>query len=571
MEQQDQNQNQGAVAGYPIQQDDIITGAVIKSARGVFPGRVNTGKAGQRVNKNKSRKKGQASQRTAPADVVVSSEDAARSVANPASKKELIDKIKSMPDQMLPSFIKKYADIMVEKFEINTREKAANFFGQIAAESIRGIAEGVYYTTPKALQSAFGGRVKREHYKNFLYSTQNLSYGNYGYPAGKPTPWQINGLNDTYYGRGNGNTFNKVSDATNTTKNVQPSSPVPDSYINPGFYKGSPDGYSYRGHGVIQLTGKVQYQKMNEYFGVNGKYEKNNIDFLKEPDLVAYNWRNPSEPSKFAFLGALMWWKEHREVYINKVSISTTKTITDSVRGSSSGYQERHINVERYYNFLIGRTSPIQPSSATANKVILRVPTSKIRFIGGNSRTKMTGDEFKQTYKLRDFSNLSFFKNLGGTAGKPVGPYKDDSYEDRSNPQGFAVFTISRDNIARIYYGSEMTDSVWKNIKYACAGSPIMLDNGNPVPESYWNTTQTQRMKRLTGRTAVGIMGGGTELVICVLRTSKLGNLSTILSQQGCYTAINFDGGGSTFAYVGGNVVIPSYENRAVSTVMSWS
>jgi predicted chitinase len=343
MEEQD-TKNQDVIAGEPLE-DDIITGATVRSARNKNISNVTTTGGGGRVAKNKARNKGIPSQMTSVGDVVVAATDKLKSVANPATKNDLIQKIKSIPDKMLPSFIKPYADIMVNQFGIDTREKAANFLGQISAESIRGAAEYVYYDSEKNLRKVFGNKVAGNDPKNFLYNEKNLS--NFGFGI---TPWSINGLHDSYYGSRagnlNGNEFNKVSSAQNPKGNVQSGTKPNTFQTNPGFYKGSPEGYAYRGHGVIQITGKVQYERMNQFFGVNGKYNKNNVDFVKNPELV-------SENQKFAFLSALMWWSENRGVYINQVSLATTKTITTSVRGNSAGYQSRHNNVERYYYFLV--------------------------------------------------------------------------------------------------------------------------------------------------------------------------------------------------------------------------
>lgn len=344
MQEEQDNRNRGAIAG-ESDEEDVITGAVVKSARNAGVTTTTSRSGGLRLSKNKARNKGFSSQLTAPGDVYTSAQDKLKSIASPATKNDLINKIKQMPDRMLPQFVKPYAGLMVNTFGIDTREKVANFLGQISAESIRGFSEYVYYTSEDNLRASFGSRVRRDDPKNFLYKQSNLQ--NYGFGI---TPWSVNGMSDAYYGSRNGptngNTFNKISAAVNAKQNVQKGVPPPNLQTDPGFYKGSTEGYAYRGHGIIQITGKVQYEKMNELFGVNGTLEKNNVDFLKNPELV-------SENQKFAFLSALMWWYNHKGVYINKVSLPTTKTITTAVRGSSDGYQYRHKNVERYFHFLV--------------------------------------------------------------------------------------------------------------------------------------------------------------------------------------------------------------------------
>lgn len=320
------------------------------------------------LGKNKAKNKGSASSAGAPPDVYIDAKTRERALKTPYTEDELIKRIKEMPDQMLPRYIKNKAEMIVKSFKINTREKVANFFGQLASESIRGLAEYVYYSKDGITKLG----TKMSNYKpgdeeEFSYSDENIDNGiDYGI---KTPPWKQGGLFDTYYGgkysprTDLGNTFNKTSVAQNDFEAIDPNEKLSDYKIDPGFYKGSPEGYAYRGHGAIQITGKSQYEKMNEFFGVNGKYEKNNVDFLEYPEIVSYNWRpdlgggrGGTEQNKFALLSALMWWEQHRGVHINQVSLSTTTTITKMVSNSESTARNRHINVERYYNFLLGGT-----------------------------------------------------------------------------------------------------------------------------------------------------------------------------------------------------------------------
>lgn len=551
----------GAVAGRQ-DEDDIITGAVVRSAR--TGGRVITSarSGGQRVLKNKSRNKGQSSQRTAPADVQTSSKDRDRSQSNPATRQELIERIKSMPEEMLPGFVKPYADLMVNTFGIDTREKVANFFGQIAAESLRGNAEYVYYTSQASLRKAFKGRVQRQHLTDFIYRNPSASRP-FGFSP-KKTPWDIGGWPDVYYGGRNGNTRGKVSAATNDQKNIGPTQEISSYKINPGYYKGSPEGYAYRGHGVIQITGKVQYERMNQLFGRNGTYEKNDIDFLQNPEIASYNWKSATGvPNKFAFLSALMWWGNHSGVYINRVSLATTKSITSKVKGSDAGYQDRHKNVERYFYYLIHGVKPAKQVVQGAYS-IMRAPTytkvirpSQLKFI--SSRNAVGSSTFLNSFGLKNFANLSYFK--GG--GSIVGPYKDASNEILTiHRDSWPVFTISKNGVAKIYKSSDV-GAIWPSLSYVCAGWPYLIENGNT-----WNGTANKSFLRSTGRTALGIKPSG-EVVVYVSSNKYIQDVINDLRLLGCKEAINFDGGGSTFLYVDGKQTLSS--NRSFPNVMSWS
>lgn len=470
MQEQDQ-QNRGAIAGENIE-DDIITGATVKSARNTSPTSKTTRRGGARLGKNKTKSKGIASQKTAPGDVQVAASDRLKSVSNPATKNDLIDRIKSMPDKMLPSFVKPYVDIMVNKFGIDTREKAANFLGQISAESIRGNAEYVYYTSAKTLKGVFGDRVKSPDVGNFVFSDKKLSNFGFGIP-----PWSLNGLNDSYYGsrksNENGNVFNRVSSAQNPKQNVKPGTKPDNFQTNPGFYKGSPDGYAYRGHGLIQITGRVQYEKMNEYFGINGKFDKNNVDFLKNPELV-------SENQKFAFLSALMWWQEHRGVHINQVSLSTTKTITAAVRGSSGGYQYRHKNVERYYYYLVHGKEGEQDVAGT--------PTPK-GFVEGKLRTRAdVSPILSQQDKISILGRIEYAQSVGDNINITNDFIRNIKFVEIPQLQKFDLTGM------RFHYkGEEQLKGLWNEWENLGLMGNILTFNGSFVPRFVRGTSGRNR------------------------------------------------------------------------------
>lgn len=318
------------------------------------------------LSKDKSKFKSKAGTPGGPANAYLDSKERERLSKEPLSEDQLIQRIKSMPDSMLPKFVKENAQLIVKDFKINTRKKVANFLGQVASESLRGVAEYVYYRSAQDLKKTFGGRVSQNDESEFVYDKKYLTSGT-GYGFKSKTPWDTDGWPDAYYGSRsgprNGNQYKRISEAQNGTANVQKGKSPDDFYNDPGFYKGSPDGYAYRGHGIIQLTGKNQYIQMNKVFGKGGKHEDSEVvskgyDFVKNPELVSYNWKNPSNPNKYALLSSLMWWENHAGVQIDEVSLPTTKSITGAVRGSTEQYQERHDVVLKYYDWLLLGKSP---------------------------------------------------------------------------------------------------------------------------------------------------------------------------------------------------------------------
>jgi len=100
----------------------------------------------------------------------------------------------------------------------------------------------------------------------------------------------------------------------------------------------SEDGYRYRGRGLIQLTGKSNYQSFQNFY--NEKYEQD-LDIMNDPDIVTNN-------SEVAIISA-MWYFQNR--VINKTHLASgfddpVREITRKVNGGLNGLTDRI----SYYN-----------------------------------------------------------------------------------------------------------------------------------------------------------------------------------------------------------------------------
>ncbi|MEI0479110.1 glycoside hydrolase family 19 protein [Brachyspira pulli] len=82
------------------------------------------------------------------------------------------------------------------------------------------------------------------------------------------------------------------------------------------------EGYKYRGRGIIQLTGKNNY----EYYG-----KKINIDLVNNPDLA----KEPNEAIEIA----LLFWKEKGCGMFAKMG--DVKTVTKLINGGYNGLADR--------------------------------------------------------------------------------------------------------------------------------------------------------------------------------------------------------------------------------------
>jgi len=129
---------------------------------------------------------------------------------------------------------------------------------------------------------------------------------------------------------------------------TDPNKENPDNYINNPSMLGnlvyccgrmgngdieSGDGYRYRGRGLIQLTGKSNYQNFQNFY--NEKYGQN-IDFINDPDIITNN-------SEIAIISA-MWYFQNK--VINKTRLSSgfnepVREITKKVNGGLNGLSDR--------------------------------------------------------------------------------------------------------------------------------------------------------------------------------------------------------------------------------------
>lgn len=165
-------------------------------------------------------------------------------------------------------------------FQISTPLRQAHFLAQTGHESagFLKVEEGLNYSE-NALTAMFGKRITAE---------QARAYGrNAMHPANQKMIASI------IYANRNGN-----------------------GDINSG------DGYRYRGRGLIQITGKANYEVLVKQLGA---------DVVANPDLLL--------GYRFAAMSAAAWWKNHG---LNELADSDDVTrITRVINGGTNGLDDR--------------------------------------------------------------------------------------------------------------------------------------------------------------------------------------------------------------------------------------
>ncbi len=202
--------------------------------------------------------------------------------------------------QILANMINQYGS----SYGINTNYKLRHFLSQIAHEtgglSNLNIAENFNFSTANRLMTVFG--------KYFSYTDPN-----------KENP-------DTYL-----NNPSKVG------------SFVYKNRMGNGNAQ-SQEGYKYRGRGLIQLSGKENYQNFqNHYIQRFGE----NIDLITNPELITNN-------TELAIISAMWFFKNN---VIDKTSLrnnidSTVLAITHKVNGGENGFADRVIKHNACVQFI---------------------------------------------------------------------------------------------------------------------------------------------------------------------------------------------------------------------------
>ena len=188
-----------------------------------------------------------------------------------------------------------------ERFDINTPERQAAFIGQCGHES--------------------GG---------FKTLKENLNYS-------------AEGLQKTWPSR-----FPTLADA-------EPYARQPEKIANKVYAgrngngdEASGEGWSYRGRGCIQLTGKANYTAAGEALGV---------DFLSDPDIVA--------TPQYAALTAGWFWSTHD---LNPLADARDDlAITKKINGGTNGLDDRIARTQKALDVLKAGSSPVGLAAAPSS------------------------------------------------------------------------------------------------------------------------------------------------------------------------------------------------------------
>ena len=199
-------------------------------------------------------------------------------------------------------------------YGLNSCLTKAHFVAQIAAESSTGLKEAAKARTLKRATELWGERASIQELKKYTYVS--IYKGNYIKSDGTTLTFEDRkNLLNYVYGK---------------------------DLINLGNYLWT-DGFTFRGRGFIQLTGRYNYQKFTDW---NKKTFHENIDFTSNPDLITQ--------AKYAARSAAFFWVTNNLDQLAKKGSDSKNVdlITGVVNPSMNGSSTRKIYFKKYWNKL---------------------------------------------------------------------------------------------------------------------------------------------------------------------------------------------------------------------------
>ena len=195
-----------------------------------------------------------------------------------------------------------------------------------------------------------------------------------------------------------------------------------------------------------------------------------------------------------------------------------------------------------------------------AEEWVFEVTPSQIQLIGSDQFK--SSKEYLKNQLIENMTNLSFFDGLGA-----VGVYKDKFITKKDFDKKWPIFSIDREGAhitRRLLLDDVDIHEIIKKSTYAVSGYPLLIENGEKVDirSSYF----TQRM---CPRTALGIKENGNILIL-VTTNATINQLQDFFYFKKCESAINFDGGGSTFLFLNRKKIYTPFFKRYYPNVLTW-
>lgn len=265
----------------------------------------------------------------------------------------------------------------------------------------------------------------------------------------------------------------------------------------------------------------------NAIMGINGGFFRLNQNKKFATPAGVLKIKNKWHGIAYKARGAIGWSNSN-----NKVGIDIIQTST-KVKIAGKTYNINHFNPLNSYekNALFSHNS-----RETINPCNVKIKNNKVSqvYLEPNLINNLTDNEYIFTYN----------KNF-------ICPFSSKLIEKSAQVKVDIIPLIDRYNKTR-----------WKKYDYIVGGSPILVYKGKKILDFNKEKLSENFINFPHGRTAIGIKRNNNWLFVVVEENILLDiigfsipELASFMHQQGCYYAINLDGGSSSSLYIADNII----------------
>ena len=168
--------------------------------------------------------------------------------------------------------------------------------------------------------------------------------------------------------------------------------------------KGGDDGWNYRGKGLIQLTGRTNYNSASDF--LKKVFPDDYIDLEANYDKVA--------ETKYAVLSAIAFW-EGKSIY-NIADISKTKETVPNVRQLVNSYDKNNTRTQKYFENAI---DAFKVDQCKKDKVAKNNKKVILDFVGKTAKESALSEKTKNILKEVGEKSGNYYIAITSTARTP--------------------------------------------------------------------------------------------------------------------------------------------------------
>ncbi|WP_157450570.1 peptidoglycan DD-metalloendopeptidase family protein, partial [Chryseobacterium sp. CCH4-E10] len=237
------------------------------------------------------------------------------------------------------------------KFEINTCLRKAHFFAQVLEE----VGTSLKLSEPESFNYSARRLKDGDYVKGTGWVKDLVNGGHYASGTWKSSPFsyfKTHHREADLYGRKDLNKYNDNGIQAANSKEIA-NLVYADKNRDPKYRLGNTqdgDGWKFMGKGIIQVTGRANYTKVNKRLEKMGY----NFDIVNNPDNVLKH-------KESVFSSMAFWYWKDLQLKSDKGGKEIVDSITKIVNEATSTYSERRENFDKMYSvFQVNKCSPVK-------------------------------------------------------------------------------------------------------------------------------------------------------------------------------------------------------------------